>query len=776
MSRHQHVQDENLDELQRRVRHLESLLRERFLSIGRSIDLDLHPEISHETALLLQELGDAIPTPLFFKNRRGIFTFCNRALAELLSLDRDLIVGHSLGDFLPGELAGELEESGRLLLESGLAQAEERLLPLPDGSLLEVQIHRCLLRDNHDQVIGLVGTVQDLRLQRQAVTALRESEARYRGLFESALDGIFIMDGDRFVETNSAAARIFGRSVDELNGLRPMELSPPFQPDGRPSSEKALEKIAGALGGRRQFFEWVHLRADGSSFDAEVSLSPLELEEGRYILAIVRDITDRKRTEAALKSSEEFNRGMIHHAPMGVMYVDTDGVLVYENPAVERMMGVPKGASSRALGRPLRELPGLSEIPVDDLIRRVAKGEIIRNLEVDYLSLYQVRSQLLVQISPHADAAGHVIGAIFMIQDVTELRNLEQQLRQAQKLDAIGSLAGGIAHDFNNLLTGVIGNAELALQYLDDPEQVRRHLQDQLAIAQRAAELTRRLLTFSRQQETAPAPLLLSRLIDGLEMMLRRLIGEAVTLEWEAPAELWAIRADAGQVEQVILNLVVNARDAMPDGGRLTIRVRNTDLGAEQARRVMGVQPGPHVLLEVVDTGCGIDEALRSHIFEPFFTTKDMGKGTGLGLSIVYAILKKCGGGRGTGVATRPWQQFPPLLPLHRDAGARAPGGSPGHGTAARARDHPGDRGRTRRARSLRAPSGTLRLPRALGRERPGGPGAGPSDRTPRGPHLQRRDHARPERAGGGAQTAGALARLARALLQRLHGRRALAP
>ena len=627
------------------MRQLEELVEARFRAIGLGTDLDLHPEISRETALLLQELGDAIPTPLFFKNRGGVFTFCNRALADLLGLERESIVGHRLGEFIPGALAGELEERGRRLLEGEEPQFEEHRLPRADGAPLDVQIHRCVLRDGRGEVVGLVGTVLDLRLQRRTVGALRESEARYRGLFESALDGIFIMEGDRFVEANGAAARIFGRPIDELVGLRPMELSPERQPDGRLSTDKALEKIQNALSGRRQFFEWAHLRADGSTFDAEVSLSPLELENGTYILAIVRDITDRKRTEAALKASEEFNRGMIQHAPMGVMYVDMDGVLVYENPTMERMMGVPKGSSSLALGRKLRDLPGLSAVPIDELLARVARGEIVRNLEVDYLSVYEARSQLLVQISPHADAAGRVIGAIFMIQDVTELRNLEQQLRQAQKLDAIGSLAGGLAHDFNNLLTGVIGNAELALQHVEDPVEVRRHLQDQLAIAQRAAELTRRLLTFSRQQETAPGPLHLSRLIDGLEMMLRRLIGEAVTLDWEPAPALWALRADAGQVEQVIVNLVVNARDAMPDGGRLRVRARNVELSPAQARRVMGVQPGPHVLLEVADTGCGIDETLRARIFEPFFTTKTLGKGTGLGLSIVYAILKKCGGG-----------------------------------------------------------------------------------------------------------------------------------
>jgi signal transduction histidine kinase len=283
-------------------------------------------------------------------------------------------------------------------------------------------------------------------------------------------------------------------------------------------------------------------------------------------------------------------------------------------------------------------------VPIADFLERVGHGDVLRNLDVNYTSIYGVRSQLLVQIAPHSDATGQVIGAIFMVQDVTELRNLEQQLRQAQKLDAIGSLAGGLAHDFNNLLTGISGNAELALQHLDEPAELLRYLQEQIQICQRAAELTRRLLTFSRQEEMAPRPLLLQRLLEDLENMLRRLIGESVSLDVDATSASWAIRADPGQLEQVIINLVVNARDAMPDGGRLTLHVRNLELSAGQAKRVMNLTPGPYVQLEVSDTGMGIEESVQSRIFEPFFTTKALGKGTGLGLSIVYAIVKKCGG------------------------------------------------------------------------------------------------------------------------------------
>jgi len=597
-----------------------------------------------QAARLMQELGDSIPTPIFFREPSGVVVYCNQALAELLGLKPDEIMGRTPAEFLPPELACEVDESGRLLYSTGQAQVEERLLPTAHGPL-EVQIHRRLLLDGHGRPAGLVGSVLDLSLQRRAMHAVQVGDARHRGLFELSVDGIFVLDGDRILEANPAAAQLFGHDVAELSGMRLSELSPAFQPDGRFSRDKLLLRLDAAFAGRRQFVEWVHLRRDGGTFDAELTLASMDLEHERVLLAIVRDITDRKQAEAALRASEEFNRGMIQNAPIGVMYVDLDGVLVYENPAMERMMGVPRGGLSRMLGRSLADMPGLGRVPVQEVLTRVGQGEIIRNLEVEYHSVYGTHSQLLVQVAPHWDAGGKVIGAVFLIQDVTELRKLEQQLRQAQKMDAIGSLAGGMAHDFNNLLTGVTGNAELALQHLDNAEVARGFLEKQLEIAQRAAELTKRLLTFSRQQESVARPLLLSRLLDEQDMMLRRLIGDKVQLDIQRERGLWAIRADSGQIEQVVVNLVVNALDAMPQGGRLRMSLRNVELDAARARRELGLEAGPYVELEVSDTGCGIEETVRARIFEPFFTTKEMGKGTGLGLAIVYAIVKKCGGG-----------------------------------------------------------------------------------------------------------------------------------
>jgi two-component system cell cycle sensor histidine kinase/response regulator CckA len=276
--------------------------------------------------------------------------------------------------------------------------------------------------------------------------------------------------------------------------------------------------------------------------------------------------------------------------------------------------------------------------------RRLAEEGQIRNYESWFTARDGRRVEVSSSLSPLRDASGTVAGTLGVIKDIGERRQLEEQLRQSQKMEAIGRLAGGIAHDFNNLLTVIVGRAQLILARLRPEEPIHRDATLVRTTADRAAALTQQLLAFSRKQVLQPHVLNLNGVVTAMEPMLGRLIGEDIDLVVVPAGELGRVKADPGQIEQVIDNLVVNSRDAMPEGGRLTIETADVEIDTAYASRHFTVPAGPYVMLAVSDTGEGMDEQTRSRVFEPFFTTKGPGKGTGLGLATVYGIVKQSGG------------------------------------------------------------------------------------------------------------------------------------
>jgi two-component system, cell cycle sensor histidine kinase and response regulator CckA len=275
---------------------------------------------------------------------------------------------------------------------------------------------------------------------------------------------------------------------------------------------------------------------------------------------------------------------------------------------------------------------------------RILNGESFVELDVFVKNDLVPGTAVAVTATPLTGAEGEVVGGISVLRDVTQQRLLEAQLMQAQKMEAIGQLAGGVAHDFNNLLAVIMGYGELLLGELPVDDSKSNDVSEVLAAAKRGVALTRQLLAFSRQQLIQPAVLDLNTIVEGIEKMLRRIIGEHIRLSTKLSPDLWRFRADASQVEQILLNLTVNARDAMPEGGRLMIETRNARLDDLAGFPVPGVQAGDYVVLTVSDTGVGMDEETHKRIFEPFFTTKEVGKGTGLGLSTVYGIARQSGG------------------------------------------------------------------------------------------------------------------------------------
>jgi PAS domain S-box-containing protein len=319
-----------------------------------------------------------------------------------------------------------------------------------------------------------------------------------------------------------------------------------------------------------------------------------------------------------------------------------DGVVRSWNRGAEQLYGY---SASEMVGRPISAIiPAdcLEELPT--ATDRLRRGESIRQYETVRVTKEGARLNVLITLSPIRDPAGTIVGVSKVTRDITERKRLEDQLRQAQKMEAIGQLAGGIAHDFNNLLTAILGYANMVRDNLaaDDPR--RRDVDEIVRAGDRAAALTRQLLAFGRKQVLQPQLVDLNALITDTSQMLRRLIGEHITLETKLTQDLGLVRADPGQIEQIVINLAINARDAMPDGGRLSIETVNVALDQSYARMHVVVRPGPYVMLAVTDTGLGMDEETKRRAFEPFFTTKERGHGTGLGLATVHGIVEQSGG------------------------------------------------------------------------------------------------------------------------------------
>jgi PAS domain S-box-containing protein len=374
------------------------------------------------------------------------------------------------------------------------------------------------------------------------------------------------------------------------------------------------------------------------------------------IAGCAEDITERKRAEEALRSSVSTLNSLVEHLQSGVLFEDTDRRIIFVNHTFCTMFGIPHpqvlvGVDCREAAQQAKGLFADPEQFVECIEEIISRSEYVGGRELA-LRDGRIVEQDYVPVFINNALSGH----LWLYRDVTEHKHLEEQLRQAQKMEAIGRLTGSIAHDFNNLLTVISGYSTLLLRRLKPGDRLHRFSEEIMRASERARGLTQQLLAFSRRQILEPRVLNLNRSVAAMNPMLRRLIGEDIDLVTLLSPELGPIRADVGQIEQVIMNLAVNARDAMPQGGKLTIETANAELDEAYASRHIGIDPGLYVLLAITDTGQGMDMETRAHLFEPFFTTKAQGKGTGLGLATVYGIVKQSGGhifvdsepGRGT--------------------------------------------------------------------------------------------------------------------------------
>ena len=453
----------------------------------------------------------------------------------------------------------------------------------------------------------------------------------------------------RFLSANEAAIEKYGYTRDEFLEMSVTDIS--ADDDVR----ALLNEIASVDATRRPSLLCQHRLRDGKIIEVELTMHLLGMGGRHQILALAHDVTQRKAEDLKREETSTYLRALIENCPLAIAVHDTGGRVVMCNPAFETLF---QYRQADVVGLPLDTLITPSELrdEASDITRAAVEGRVTR-----LTTRRRAKDGTVIDTEIHGvplTISGVCAGAYGIYQDIRDRKRLEEEMRFGQKMQAVGRLAGGIAHDFNNIMGVIQGYSESLLESLNAGHSLRSSVEEIDKAARRAVVLTGQLLAFSRKQVLQPKVLNLNEILSDMEKMLRRIIGEHIQLVTRPGSDLGWTKADPTQLEQVILNLVVNARDAMPNGGKLIIETGNaefdSDLGADSAEA--GDETGSHVMLTVTDTGTGMDPQTLKNIFEPFFTTKEKGKGTGLGLATVYGIVKQSSGnifvtsevGRGT--------------------------------------------------------------------------------------------------------------------------------
>lgn len=596
----------------------------------------------------MDSIVENIPNMIFVKDAADLrFVRINRAGEELLGYSRKDLLGKSDLDFFPKEQADFFREKDREVLRSGVVVdiREEPIQTLGKGRRI-LHTKKVPITDAAGNAEYLLGISEDITERRDAEDRLSKSERKYFSTFHlipnpMAVSGI---ETGIIIDVNQAFIDWTGCSREELIGASVHDLHLWVNREDR---KKVIDMLAAT--GEVNGVEVLMRKKNGDERSMLFSARIIEIDRENHLLTLAHDITEQKRALGALRESEELYTRLVSTIPDIVIRTDLEGRILFVNDYILEATGYDR---EEIVGRNLISFipPEEQSRAVSNLMKVMAGGS---QGPTEYHLTMKDGSVVPIEVNGNVLRAGDgtPFGRVHVCRDISqrkqaelEREQLREQLVQSQKIEAVGRLAGGIAHDFNNMLGVILGHLEMAMEQVEPGSPLRTDLQEVWKAAMRSAELTGQLLAFARKQTISPAVLDINETIAGMLKMLQRLIGEDIHIVWLPGVNTWPVKIDPSQIDQILANLCVNARDAITGVGRITIETGNIIFDRAYCEDHTGFVPGEYVLLAVSDDGCGIDKEVLGSIFEPFFTTKEMGKGTGLGLSMVYGIVKQNSG------------------------------------------------------------------------------------------------------------------------------------